>query len=138
MEPRFNLINEPWIPLRKADGSIVEAGLKEALCSAHQYVALAESSPPNMVALHRLLLALLSRCVEGEEWDKAKWWRDGLPVQAIKAYFEKWKDRFWVFPRHASVHAGPGAGHRGGDQGQEKIVDAAGLGKGDGGRAAAV
>lgn len=99
MKPRFSLIDEPWITLRARDGIQHKAGLKKTLCQAHEFTALVEPSPPNLVALHRLLLAVLSRALgqEGVTWQPEKWWREGLPAQAVESYLERWRERFWVF-----------------------------------------
>lgn len=31
MTPRYNLLDEPWIPLRTPSGGMVEVGLRDAL-----------------------------------------------------------------------------------------------------------
>lgn len=100
--PAFNLLDEPWIPLRTLAGDIVETGLKDALLKAHDYVAIAETSPPNLIALYRLLLATLHRALTSHHgpWkdsDRARWFREGLPEAPILAYLEQWRERFWLF-----------------------------------------
>lgn len=52
-----------------------------------------------MAALHRFLLAVMYRALEGPtDIDQAKaLFRDGLPDEKIAAYLEKWRDRFWLF-----------------------------------------
>jgi CRISPR system Cascade subunit CasA len=80
----------------------MEVSLTAALLKAGDYAALAETSPPNLVALYRLLLAVLHRALTTQHgrWrdsDRARWFRNGLPEAPIRAYLEKWRERFWLF-----------------------------------------
>ncbi len=102
MNCAFHLLEEPWIPVRDRNGKRTEISLNEALLKAHQYAELIEDSPINLVALHRLLLAVLHRALSTsyETWndrDRARWFREGLPSDAIRDYLDKWKNRFWLF-----------------------------------------
>ncbi|PJK08193.1 type I-E CRISPR-associated protein Cse1/CasA [Lysobacteraceae bacterium NML120232] len=103
MEKSFNLLDEPWLPVRLADGSIKNVSLLEAFRRSGEIVALAETAPPNLVAQYRLLLAILHRALtrrHPQGWkdkDRARWWREGLPIEAIVAYLEYWRERFWLF-----------------------------------------
>jgi len=105
-EPAFNLLDEPWIPVRTHLGEVKEVSLTEALLKARDYAALAETSPPNLIALYRLLLAALHRALTAHhgQWkdaDRANWFREGLPETPIRAYLEQWRERFWLFhPTH--------------------------------------
>ncbi|MGE3972797.1 MAG: type I-E CRISPR-associated protein Cse1/CasA, partial [Porticoccaceae bacterium] len=58
-----------------------------------------DASPLVVAALHRLLLAVLYRALEGPtDIDQAKdWFKAGLPAGKISAYLEQWRDRFWLF-----------------------------------------
>lgn len=103
----FNLLDEPWLPVHMADGSVKELGLLDTFQRSSQIVALAETAPPNLVAQYRLLLAILHRALTRmlpQGWkdkDRARWYRDGLPVDAITEYLEYWRERFWLFhPEH--------------------------------------
>lgn len=106
MSKAFNLLEEPWLPVRLADGRVVELGLLETFARSAEIAALAETAPPNLVAQYRLLLAIthraLSRALDGwKEKDRAHWFRQGLPREAIGDYLEHWRDRFWLFhPEH--------------------------------------
>lgn len=103
MTKRFNVIDEPWLAVRAPDGTVSRVGLREALVNAHRHAGLAEASPPNLVALHRMLLALLNRALvrDGVAWEPRTWWEKGLPEKAIVEYLEDWRERFWVFhPEH--------------------------------------
>jgi CRISPR system Cascade subunit CasA len=100
--PAFNLLDEPWIPVRTQTGEVLEVSLTEALLKARDYTALAETSPPNLIALYRLLLATLHRALTTQhgQWrdaDRARWFCEGLPEAPIRAYLEHWRERFWLF-----------------------------------------
>ncbi|WP_434212667.1 type I-E CRISPR-associated protein Cse1/CasA [[Pseudomonas] boreopolis] len=103
MNKDFNLLDKPWLPVRFADGHIEELGLLGAFRRSDQIVALAETAPPNLVAQYRLLLAILHRALTRafpEGWkdkDRARWYREGLPVEAVADYLEHWRERFWLF-----------------------------------------
>jgi len=110
--PAFNLLDEPWIPLRTPAGEVVEASLADALLNARDYAAIAETSPPNLIALYRLLLAALHRALTTRHgpWkdaDRARWFRDGLLEAPVRAYLEQWRERFWLFhPTHPFMQVG--------------------------------
>jgi len=100
--PTFNLLDEPWIPVRTVSGEVREVSLSSALLDSAEYSALAETSPPNLVALHRLLLVVLHRALTlhhgpWKDADRARWYREGLRADPIRAYLEQWRDRFWLF-----------------------------------------
>lgn len=106
MTPAFNLLDEPWIPVRTLAGEVSEVGLLELFEHASQLEGLAETSPPNVAALYRMLLAITHRALTRtlgtwKDADRARWYRDGLPDGAARDYLEHWRDRFWVFhPEH--------------------------------------
>jgi len=102
MTPAFNLLDEPWIPVRTHAGQVFDINLGDALLKARDYAALAETSPPNLIALYRLLLAMLHRALTTQhgKWndaDRARWFREGLPEAPILAYLAQWRERFWLF-----------------------------------------
>lgn len=96
---RFNLIDEAWIPVRKLDGKRAELGIREVLLQAKNMAVMEDPSPLVTASLHRFLLAVLYRALEGPtDIDQAKaWFRDGLPEDRINAYLDRWRDRFWLF-----------------------------------------
>lgn len=57
----FNLIDEPWIPCLRLDGTLVELGLRDTLASAHELRETRGDTPLETAALHRLMLAVLHR-----------------------------------------------------------------------------
>lgn len=101
---RFNLIDEPWIPVRlldgtRPDGTRAELNLRDTLLRAKEIAVIEDASPLVVAALHRFLLAVLYRALEGPtDIDQAKgWFKSGLPADKIDAYLGKWRDRFWLF-----------------------------------------
>jgi CRISPR system Cascade subunit CasA len=96
---RLNLIDEAWIPVRFFDGVLAELGIRDTLLRAKDIAVIEASSPLVVAALHRFLLAVLYRALEGPaDIDQAKvWFKSGLPAEKIAAYLETWRDRFWLF-----------------------------------------
>ncbi|EWC39877.1 type I-E CRISPR-associated protein Cse1/CasA [Pseudomonas stutzeri] len=102
MSKAFCLLDEPWMPVRLADGSVVELGLLEVFERSGEIVALAETAPPSLVAQYRLLLAITHRALtkalgQWRDKDRVRWYREGLPLADIRAYLEAWRERFWLF-----------------------------------------
>lgn len=100
-EPAFNLLDEPWIPIRRLNGECCDVSLTEALIGADTIANLTEPSPTSLIALHRLLLAVLHRALSSHHghWkdaDRTRWYREGLPEDAIRAYLDQWRERFWL------------------------------------------
>ncbi len=96
---RFNLIDEKWIPVRFPDGTRDELGICGTLLQSATIGAIEDPSPLVVAGLHRFLLAVLYRALEGPTGiDQAKaLLKAGLPGEKIAAYLEKWRDRFWLF-----------------------------------------
>lgn len=106
--PRFNLIDEPWIPCIDRAGQRRELSLAAALQEAHLMREIAGESPPVTVALHRLLLAVMLR-VYGLQ-DETVWedlWRAGkLPSEPLQGYWAAWRERFDLFhPQYPFMQA---------------------------------
>ncbi|MFM5382239.1 MULTISPECIES: type I-E CRISPR-associated protein Cse1/CasA [Aeromonas] len=106
MTMRFNLLDEPWLPVRMLSGEVRELGLLALFEQAPHIVALAETAPPSLMAQYRLLLAITHRALSAQtpNWgqrDLRHWFSHVLPTETIIAYLEKWRDRFWLFhPEH--------------------------------------
>ncbi len=98
---RYNLIDEKWIPVRFTDGTRDDVGLgiRETLLRAKEIAAIEDPSPLVVAALHRFLLAVLYRALEGPTDIKQAeaLFIAGLPHDRITAYLEKWRPRFWLF-----------------------------------------
>src|SRR3546814_19299073 len=90
-QSRFNLIDEPWIHIRFPDGTRAELGSTDTLLRAKAIAVIEDASPLVVAALHRFLLAVLSRALEG--WtDHARATRrfnEGIPQRQNLAYQQK-------------------------------------------------
>lgn len=98
--PRFDLTREPWIPCETLDGTRVELGFEEVLLRAHDLACIHDESPLATAVIHRLLLAVLHRVVDGPrslgEWAAL----DAQPrfdEARVRAYFARWRQRFDLF-----------------------------------------
>jgi CRISPR system Cascade subunit CasA len=96
---QYNLIDEKWIPVRFPDGTHDELGIRDTLLRSKDIAAIEDPSPLVVAALHRFVLAVLYRALEGPtDIDQAKALvKAGLPGEKITAYLETWRDRFWLF-----------------------------------------
>lgn len=99
---RFDLVSEPWIPCLALEGdkSVVHLGLRDVLVEAHRLRAIVAENPAVAAALHRLLIAILHRVVEGprneDEWGRL--WRAGsFEAGRVERYLEQWRERFDLF-----------------------------------------
>lgn len=106
-EKAFSLLDEPWLPVRLVDGRVCMLGLLDVFRRSAEIAELADVAPPSVVAHYRLLLAILHRALSRahpQGWkdkDRARWWRQGLPVDVVGDYLEHWRERFWLFhPEH--------------------------------------
>lgn len=106
---RFNLIDEKWIPIRFLNGSRGELGIQDTLLRSTQIAAIEDPSPLVVAALHRFLLAVLYRALEGPtDIDQAKkLFKDGLSNEKITAYLKKWRSRFWLFDERYPLGQNP-------------------------------
>lgn len=97
----FDLIDEKWIPCIFVDGSRGTVGIRDALVSSHSIREINDSSPLVIVALMRLMLAILHRNFGPE--NLSRWvglWRAGRWDDArLSTYFEKWRSRFDLFDK---------------------------------------
>ncbi|MET9294395.1 type I-E CRISPR-associated protein Cse1/CasA [Streptomyces sp. NPDC003077] len=113
----YNLIDEPWIPVRWAataprptSGSLPDrVGLREVLLRSADIAGLAVVEPPAHAALLRILYALTARVTGLDEARSATEpgdWADRrldvldagrLPAEGIEKYFAAFRDRFFVF-----------------------------------------
>lgn len=102
MNSHYNLLDEPWLPVRMIDGRVESMGLLQLFRCCSEVRALAETAPPSLIAEYRLLLAILHRALvrafgSWTDAQRADWYRQGLPVEAVCAYLETWRHRFWLF-----------------------------------------
>jgi len=97
-EPRFSLVDEPWIPVLDG-GAVVELSLRDTFRRAHEVGQLACELPTQSFALLRVLLAVLHRATNGpvtiDDWTEIRddW---AVTVDDVGAYLDDWHDRFWL------------------------------------------
>src|SRR5215831_2289117 len=112
--PSFNLVDTEWLPClllpsalkynsALAVGTIAttqQLSLKQVLLYASQIRELIGESPPVTIALHRLLLAVLHRCLNGPQ-DINEWahiWRSQTwDAERLIVYLTRWSERFDLF-----------------------------------------
>lgn|GEM_PF-717621 len=107
---RFDLLDEPWVPVIRLDGTAAEVGLVTAVREAHQLRRIVGETPPMTAALYRLVLAFLCRVYQ--PLDEEAWvdlWRadsfptdlpddSGEPTDArLATYLARYRDRFSLF-----------------------------------------
>ncbi len=96
--PEYNLLDEPWIPVRLLDGTIADVGLLELLRRTTDIADLACELPTQSIAIQRLVLAIAYRVApprDARDW--ARQWDDGAPTEQMIEYLERWRDRFFLF-----------------------------------------
>lgn len=113
----FSLIDEPWLLVRRADGTIDELSLLKVFRQAHHLTALAGELPTQVFALTRLLLAVLHQAVGGphddDHWERL-WSAETLPTEDVETYLERHRNRFDLldpvtpFFQVAGLHTGNG------------------------------
>ncbi len=109
MKATFDLITQPWIPCIRNDGTAVELGLRDAIAQAHTLVGIHDESPPVVVSLHRLLLALLHRVYGPEsvkDW-RELWQAGQFDPGPLDAYFVRWRHRFDLFDAQRPFYQTP-------------------------------
>ncbi len=100
---KFNLLEEPWIPVLWNTGQVNEVGLMEAVLKAKTIRRIDIASPLEEVALHRLILSLLYRAIDIPEdpGSALQLLEEGPPTKPICEYLDKWHDRFYLFHEEA-------------------------------------
>jgi CRISPR system Cascade subunit CasA len=102
-EPRFSLVDEPWIPVLDR-GVVVDLSLRDAFRRAHEVGQIACELPTQSFAVLRVLLAVLHRGANGPlsvaEWVEIRDdWK--TTVADVDDYLDAWHDRFWLqHPTH--------------------------------------
>ncbi len=62
MADSFNLLDQPWLPIIRNDGTSGKVGIREAFSQAGKIRQIAASNPMDRIAILRFLLALLYWC----------------------------------------------------------------------------
>lgn len=90
-ENRFNLIDEPWIPIADAG----RVSLRQVF-SDSTYRALG-GNPVQKIALTKLLLAIAqAACTPQDDQEWAELGPTGVAKKCL-TYLEQWHDRFWLY-----------------------------------------
>ena len=95
--PEYNLLDEPWVPVRLLDGTITEVGLLELLQRSTDIADLACELPTQNISIQRLVLAVAYRVatpLDAEEWLEQL--EEGAPIEQVIEYLEKWRERFYL------------------------------------------
>jgi CRISPR system Cascade subunit CasA len=105
----FNLIMEDWVPVRMLNGRLEELGIRDTLLRSKEIARIEDTSPLVVASLHRLLLAVLYRALDGPtDIDQAEQlFREGLPNDKVTAYLKTWHDRFWLFDEESPFYQVP-------------------------------
>jgi CRISPR system Cascade subunit CasA len=97
----FNLIDQPWIPCLRLDGTRDELSLHDLIAQAHQLHEIRGDSPLETAALHRLLLAVLHRVFGPKGWTawNQLWQRGQFDMSRLDAYLgrKQVRQRFDLF-----------------------------------------
>ena len=112
-EKEFNLLDEPWIRVMLPDCAVREVSLLEALTQAHAFSALAGELATQDMAILRVLLAVLHTVFSRTDADgrthpiedkddalgrwQTLWALRRFPEEPVRAYLEKWRERFYLF-----------------------------------------
>lgn len=103
MTSAFNLMDEPWISVRTPDNGVTEVSIREAFHRATEFRGLAGEIPTQEAAVLRLLLAIAIQATARFRSDDEKiddwgqWWEEGLPLDEIDSYSDRWLNRFNLF-----------------------------------------
>lgn len=96
--PEYNLLDEPWIPVRLIDGTVTDVGLLELLRRTTDIVDVVCELQTQNIAIQRLVLAAAYRvAVPADEDEWIDLFNEGLPVDMVIDYLERWRDRFYLF-----------------------------------------
>lgn len=95
---RFNLLDEPWIPVVTGTGGSKLLSLGDVFRNARDLRCVRGESPVITAALYRLLLAFLHRVHAGptceDEWKDL--WGSGPGIELLAAHEEEHREAFWL------------------------------------------
>ncbi|ASO21804.1 CRISPR system Cascade subunit CasA [Actinoalloteichus hoggarensis] len=98
-EMRFNLLDEPWIPVVTLEGASVEVGLADLFGRSGSLCRLVGASPTMTAALYRLVLAVTHRVFRpatDEDWAQL-WERDDLRTRQWEDFLARDRNSFDLF-----------------------------------------
>jgi CRISPR system Cascade subunit CasA len=119
MMNKFNLAENSWIPcLMRETNETKDLSLFEVLSKAQDIKEIVDNSPLIVVALHRLLLAILHRNFGPENYDEWKnlWKQECWNAETLRAYFAKNKDRFNLFDEERPFYQYPNVTKKDGNE----------------------
>lgn len=112
----YDLLTEPWIPVRGPDGATRELGLLDVLSQAHELIEVTDPAPPFEFGLYRLLIAFVMDALRLQETDDLA---DRLETgrfdrTELEAYVERvGRKRFDLFDTgHPFLQSAAGVGDR--------------------------
>lgn len=99
MTTSFNLLHEPWIMVRRDNGTLDEVSLTQAVREAPGIREVVGDIPTQALAIQRLILAVLYRGITWDHpGDTERWrqiWNAGhLPTAEVEQYLSRHTDRF--------------------------------------------
>ncbi|EFA23032.1 type I-E CRISPR-associated protein Cse1/CasA [Bifidobacterium gallicum] len=107
IQPQFNLVNDPWIPVVYDDATRAVVSLRESFEQASHIVAIVTDNPLQKAVLYRLFEAIWMRAYEMEQIDVApsecyalwqEFWDLGeFDLEIINAYLNKYEAKFELF-----------------------------------------
>lgn len=95
--PTFSLLDEPWLPVKRRDGTPVLVGLRSCLLQPTRFAGLDTTQPTEALALYRLLLAICHRAVGPGSLEARTRLLSAWPTQSIDEYLSRWAARFDLF-----------------------------------------
>lgn len=97
--PTFNLWSEPWITVEMPSTALSTLSLADVLQQAHEIRTLYEPSPLAVVAIHRLLVAILQDMYRPQRpSDLLSLWQNGrFHPEKIASFGTQYADRFDLF-----------------------------------------
>jgi CRISPR system Cascade subunit CasA len=112
MDERFNVLDEPWIPCTRDDRSLPELmSVRAVLAQAASLRRIVDPRPTCAIAMHRFLLALLHRALQGprrrEVWREV-WHQRTWDLAALDAYMSRWHPHFYLFDPDHPFYQTPG------------------------------
>lgn len=98
-KPSFNLWTEAWITVERPSGGLDVLNIQQTLAKAHHIRALYEPSPLIVVAIHRLLVAILQAVIRPQTMpDLSQVWRERqFSAERLQAFADQYGHRFDLF-----------------------------------------
>lgn len=98
-DPTFSLWSEPWMEAERLDGTVALVSLETLLHEAQQFRRLYDPSPLVVVAVQRLLVAILQDALRPTQTAElvALWRAARLPAEAIERFGATFAHRFDLF-----------------------------------------